>query len=303
MGWRTIIISKPSKISLKNHNFLYTPLDAKAINVPIIDISVIILETHQVTITSALLSRLAEENILIFSCDKKHTPNGIFTPFHQHSRFSLMVHLQTTWSEPFKKRLWQQIIIQKIKNQASALRIFDKKKESNELNNISSNVKSGDSTNCESYAARLYFNYLFEDFKRRDISDWRNSALNYGYSIIRGVIARDLSASGLIPALGLHHKNQLNAYNLADDLIETFRPFVDVRVYDIFINQELKKLHELEFDHKVELVELLQRTVYINNENTTLLNACSVMINSLVVCTKNNDFTKLLLPSFDNATS
>ena len=124
MSWRTIIISKPSKISLKNHNFLYSPIEGEDIVVPIIDISIIIIETHQVTITSALLSRMAEENILIFSCDKKHIPNGIFTPFHQHSRFSLMVHLQIKWSEPFKKRVWQQIIQQKISNQANVEQDF-----------------------------------------------------------------------------------------------------------------------------------------------------------------------------------
>ena len=123
MGWRSIIISKPSKISLKNHNFLYSPVSGDEVVVPIIDISVIILETHQVTITSALLSRLADENIVLFSCDQKHTPNGIFTPFHQHSRFSLMVHLQTQWSEPFKKRLWQQIIQKKITNQSKVFQI------------------------------------------------------------------------------------------------------------------------------------------------------------------------------------
>jgi len=301
MGWRTVIISKPSKISLKNNNFLYSPIEEEEITVSIIDISVIILETHQVTITSALLNRMAEENILVFSCNKKHIPSGIFTPFHQHSRFSLMIHLQTQWSEPFKKRVWQQIITQKIKNQADVLQIFDKKKEAKELKVIANNVNSGDSTNKESHSAKLYFNYLFKDFQRRDVSDWRNSALNYGYSIIRGVISRDLSASGLIPALGLHHKNQLNAFNLADDLIEPFRPFVDNKVNDIFLDNELPKLYELEFNHKVELVELLQRSVFIKGEYTTLLNACSIMVNSLVTCTKDSDFSKLLLPRFDNA--
>lgn len=303
MGWRTIIISKPSKISLKNHNFLYSPIGDKEITIPIIDISVIILETHQVTITNALLSRMAEENILVFSCDKKHTPNGIFTPFHQHSRFSLMVHSQVRWSEPFKKRVWQQIIIQKIRNQSNVLKIFNKEQEAKELEIIAKNVNSGDSANCESHSAKLYFNYLFENFQRRDISDWRNSALNYGYSIIRGVIARDLSASGLIPALGLHHKNQLNAFNLADDLIEPFRPFVDKKVNDIFLDNELPKIYELEFNHKIELVELLQKSIYIKGEYTTLLNACSIMINSLITCTKDNNFNKLFLPRFNDATA
>lgn len=300
MGWRTVIITKPSKVSLHKHNFLYSPVDDEEIKVPINDISVIILETHQVTITSALLSKLADENIVMFSCDKKHTPNGIFTPFHQHSRFSLMVHLQTKWSEPFKKRLWQQIIQQKIDNQADVLSLWNKHEESKELKRIAKNVKSGDSDNVESYSAKLYFSYLFGDFMRRDVSDWRNSALNYGYSIVRGVIARDLSASGLIPALGIHHKNQLNAYNLADDIIEPFRAFVDNKVNEIFIDQELPKISELTFEHKVELVELLQRRVFINGEYSTLLNSCAVVVNSLVNCTKENNFTKLLLPKFDN---
>jgi len=300
MGWRTVVISKPSKISLKNHNFLYSPIESENITVPIEDISVIVLETPQVTITSALLSKLADLNILVFSCDKKHTPNGVFTPFHQHSRFSLMVHLQTSWSEPFKKRLWMKIISQKIKNQSSVLNHFDKKVESKELINIANNVKSGDSTNCESYSAKLYFSYLFKNFMRRDISDWRNGALNYGYSIIRGVISRDLSASGLIPALGIHHKNQLNSFNLSDDMIEPYRAFVDLKVNEILKDENIPKLSELTFDHKVQLLELLQVKVYIKDEFTTLLNSITIMINSLVLCTKESDFTKILLPKFDN---
>jgi len=300
MGWRTIIISHPSKISLKNHNFLYAPIESESITVPIEDISVVILETPQVTVTSALLSKLADLNILVFSCDKKHIPNGVFMPFHQHSRFSLMVHMQTQWSEPFKKRLWMQIISKKIKNQAYVLNYFNKKIESKELINLSNNVKSGDSTNIESYSAKLYFSYLFKNFMRRDISDWRNGALNYGYSIIRGVISRDLSASGLIPALGLHHRNQLNAFNLSDDMIEPYRAFVDKVVYQIRIDEEIPKMYELTFEHKVKLLELLQAKVYINGEFTTLLNSINIMINSLVVCTKENDYTKILLPKFDD---
>ena len=300
MGWRSIIISKPSKISLKNHNFLYSPNDGEDVVVPIIDISVIILETPQVTITSALLSRMAEENILVFSCDKKHTPNGIFTPFHQHSRFSLMVHLQTKWSEPFKKRLWQYIIKQKITNQAVVLKNIGQKIEYEELINIQKRVSSGDSENLEAQAAKLYFAYLFKDFIRRDISDWRNSALNYGYSIVRGLIARDLSASGLIPAIGLHHKNQLNAFNLADDLIEPFRAFIDIEVYNLVKEKNIPKIHELTFEHKIKLVELLQKSILINDEKTTLLNSSSILVNSLVNATKENDFTYLKLPRLEN---
>jgi len=135
---------------------------------------------------------------------------------------------------------------------------------------------------------------------RRDISDWRNGALNYGYSIIRGVISRDLSASGLIPALGIHHKNQLNSFNLSDDMIEPYRAFVDLKVNEILKDENIPKLSELTFDHKVQLLDLLQVKVYIKDEFTTLLNSITIMINSLVLCTKESDFTKILLPKFDN---
>ena len=300
MGWRTVVISKPSKISLKNHNFLYSPHESENIRVPITDISVIVLETHQVTITSALLSKLAELNVLLFSCDKKHTPNGMFTPFHQHSRFSLMVHLQTKWSEPFKKRLWQKIVIDKISNQSTVLIKTMKNKEAKEIENLSKQVKSGDSSNIEGSSAKVYWNYLFDDFIRRDVSDWRNSALNYGYSIIRGLITRDLSSSGLIPAMGIFHKNQLNAFNLADDLIEPFRAFVDLEVYTIKNEEKLPKIHELTIEHRIKLLELLQMKIYINNEFTSILNSSSILVNSLVNCTKENDITLIKLPRFDN---
>lgn len=301
MSWRTIVISKPSKISLHKHNFLYKPSDDEKIIVPIDDISVIILETHQVTITSALLSKLASLNILLFTCDKKHIPNGIFIPFHQHSRFSLMVHMQIKWSQAFKKRVWMQIIKQKILNQAQVLKLNNKNEESKELINLINQIKSGDSTNVESYSAKLYFSYLFKNFNRKDISDWRNSAMNYGYSIIRGVISRDISASGMIPSLGLHHKNQLNAFNLSDDIIEPYRAVVDNKVFDIFKSEKLKNLDELTFNHKVKLIELLQINININNENTTLLNSINIYVNSLINSTKQNDFSLILLPKISDA--
>lgn len=135
---------------------------------------------------------------------------------------------------------------------------------------------------------------------RRDVSDWRNSALNYGYSIIRGVIARDLSASGLIPAIGIHHKNQLNAYNLADDLIEPYRAFVDFEVNSIQKENNIPKIHELNFNHKIKLVELLQKTIYINNEKSTLLNSVNILVNSLTNATKENEMKNIRLPRFED---
>jgi len=111
MSYRVVVIATPSKISLYRKNLLYSPFEGETISVPIEDISVIVLETHQVSITNALLSKISELNIVLFSCNEKHTPSGVFLPFHQHSRYSLMAHLQVTWTEPFKKQIWQKTII------------------------------------------------------------------------------------------------------------------------------------------------------------------------------------------------
>ena len=296
MSYRTINISKPCKISVKNHNFLYSPVDDNAISVPISDISIVILETKQVVITSPLLSKMAKHNILLFSTDESHVPNGVFTPFHQHSRFTLVSHLQVEMSIPLKKKLWQSIIKQKIYNQGTTLEQF-KTEGHKELILLSKSVKSGDSSNIESYSAKAYWSYLFVNFNRRDILDWRNSALNYGYSIIRGAIARTISANGLIPAFGLHHHNQLNAFNLVDDMIEPFRCFVDMIVFTILKREKIIPYGTiLSKEHRVELLKVFQIKVNISNIETDLLNAVKIAVNSLICSIKEKQQT-LELPS------
>ena len=299
MGWRTVVITKPSKISIENDQLKYAPKDAEVIKVPIDDISVIILEVHQVTITSALMSRLTESNIVLFTCDKTHSPNGVFIPFHQHSRYAQVAHKQIAWTEPFKKRLWQQIVSSKVLNQSQTLAYMGKDKVT-QLQNYAKNVKSGDSTMVESSSARVYFIALFGKFNRRDESDWRNSALNYGYALIRGAISRSLAAHGFLPAFGLFHHSTLNAFNLSDDIIEPYRAFVDVVVsehYETFI--ELPDTRFLP-EHKVELYQLFTMKVMIDDTSTTLLNSIEVCVTSLMSVTLEKDVTLLKLPYLDN---
>lgn len=300
MGWRTVVITKPSKISIENDQLKYAPKDSEAIKVPIDDISVIILEVHQVTITSALMSRLTESNIVLFTCDKTHNPNGVFIPFHQHSRYTQVAHKQIEWSEPFKKRVWQQIISTKVTNQSQTLAYMEKDKVT-QLQNYAKNVKSGDTTMVESSAARIYFTSLFGKFNRRDESDWRNSALNYGYALIRGAISRSLAAHGFLPAFGLFHHSTLNAFNLSDDIIEPYRAFVDVVVsehYEAFI--ELPDTRFLP-EHKVELYQLFTMKTMIDDTSTTLLNSIEVCVTSLMNATLEKDVSLLKLPYLDNS--
>ena len=300
MGWRTVVITKPSKISIENDQLKYAPKDGDVIKVPIDDISVIILEVHQVTITSALMSRLTESNIVLFTCDKTHTPNGVFIPFHQHSRYTQVAHKQIAWSEPFKKRVWQQIVSMKVLNQSQTLAYMGKDKV-RQLQNYAKSVKSGDSTMVESSAARVYFTALFGKFNRREESDWRNSALNYGYALIRGSISRSLAAHGFLPAFGLFHHSSLNAFNLSDDIIEPYRAFVDVVVSEHYEN--FIELPDTRFlpEHKVELYQLFTMKTMIDETSTTLLNSIEVCVTSLMNATLEKDVTLLKLPYLDNS--
>jgi CRISPR-associated protein Cas1 len=301
MGWRTLVITNPSKLSLQNDQLKYSPKDGDIITVPIDDISVIVLEVHQVTITSALMSRLAESGIALFTCDKTHTPNGVFIPFHQHSRYAQVSHGQINWSVPFKKRAWQMIVSQKVFNQAKTLE-YMKKKKVKQIEAYAKNVKSGDSSNVESSAARLYFQELFgKAFYRRDESDWRNSALNYGYALIRGAISRTLASHGFLPAFGLFHKSTLNAFNLSDDLIEPYRAFVDVVVAEHF--QNFIELADTKFlpEHKTELYQMFTLKTIIDGVSTSLLNSIEVSVASLLNATMKKNVALLRLPILDNS--
>lgn len=237
-GWRTILVTKPCKLSLKQLQLVYEPHNEPSIKVALEDITVIVIETNQAVMTTALLSLIAEKNIALFSCDSYHMPNGTFIPFHQHSRLSQIAHLQQKIKQPLKKRLWQAIVTKKIANQARCLTIYEK--DDSALRRLADKVKSGDSDNLEAYAAKLYWSTLFDDFSRDQKGyDPVNVALNYGYAIVRGAIARSLVSFGLLPTFGLFHRSELNAYNLADDLIEPLRPAVDKTIKQMAVEDKL----------------------------------------------------------------
>ena len=293
-AWRTVLVTKPCRLSLKNLQFVYEPIDDDKISVPLEDITVIVLETNQATITTALVSQIAEKNIALFSCDNYHMPNGIFTPFHQHSRLSQVAHIQRDIKLPLKKQIWQKIITQKITNQAQLLDYFDI--NSFKVDVLKNKVKSGDSENLEAQAARKYWQLLFKDFTRDQKSlEPRNIALNYGYAIVRGAIARSLVSYGLLPTFGVFHNSELNAYNLADDMIEPLRPLVDMVVKKLEQEDDLDV--NLNTSVKSALINVLVMQMKFSGEDVTLLHICDVMAHSFVKSIKLNDANYLLLPS------
>lgn len=299
MAWQNLLISRPARLSLKNRQ-LRCEQETGEVNLALEDIVSVVLESPQITLTSALMAACAEENIAIITCDETHTPNGLLTSFLPHSRQAGMLRAQIAWSKPFTKRLWQLIVKQKIINQAATLKLCGR--EHARLTKLATEVDSGDSQNCEAQAARLYFNVLFDgvshDAFKRHGDDLSNAALNYGYAILRAAIARELVQFGFIPALGVHHCSELNAFNLADDLIEPFRPFVDAHVRLNGIGEQVGgAVQGLQLGERASLVQSLQLTCAVAGEHHTLLHAIHLLVKSLSTATTQAKADKLLMPT------
>jgi CRISPR-associated protein Cas1 len=294
MGWRILHLTKPCKISVKNKQLLYESNDSDNVTIPIEDLSVVVFDTQYVNLTAAILAEFAAHGVVAFSCDWTHQPAGIFIPYHEHSRYSEIAHLQISTTEPLKKRIWSEIVRQKILNQASVLKLFNKN-NADGLIAISGRIQSGDTDNREGYAAAIYWKSLFENFIRRDDSNIINSALNYGYAILRGCVARNIVATGLLPCFGVHHSNKLNQFNLVDDLMEIYRPFIDYVVAGIDFNG----IKELTPALKNKLISALTFTCYIGGYEIQIMKAIEISAESLSRAICDKDFRALKLPEFN----
>jgi CRISPR-associated protein Cas1 len=259
------------------------------VTLPLEDICSIVIEEQAVNITAVALSKLAEHNITLFTCDQKRMPNGVLQPFQKHSRQVSVLHMQYTYSKPFKKRIWQRIVIQKLINQGKCLEYLNKE-GADELYRISKTVDSGDSTNREAYGAKKYFQCLFgSEFTRRSDSVI-NAALNYGYAIMRGIVARSLVGYGFLPCLGIYHDNELNKFNLADDFMEILRPLVD-----LYVAKHVQPDDEFSPSIRADLYNLVNMDILLNGEKLTVTNAVEEMVKSFVSASRNQDPSLLKL--------
>lgn len=225
MAWKGVHLSQPARLSLADGQMVVEQADAM-VRLPLEDVAWVVLDTPQATLTASLLSACMEAGVAVITTDRTHTPNGIALPFHGHHRQAEMAWKQIALGAPLKKRLWQAVVRRKILNQAANLAALGRD-GSKVVAEMARHVGSGDPDNVEARAARQYWQSLFDGFRREDDEDRRNKLLNYGYAIIRSAIARALVAGGLLPAFGIHHASVSNAFNLADDVIEPFRPFAD----------------------------------------------------------------------------
>ena len=293
MSWQVLNITKPGKLWLKNAQCIYSIDEGEEVSFALDNISVIVLESAYVSVTSSLLKRIAENNIVLFICPDTHTPCGIYYPFMQYFSYSKTANMQKEWTVPFKNRIWQIIVKNKINNQAAVLE-SNFKDGAEKLRFIARGAETGDDANAEGVAAAQYWKFLFGQDFVRDSANHINAALNYGYSLLRGAITRSLAASGFVPCFGLHHNNYLNAFNLADDIIEPFRPIVDAKV---LLMREQGLLEEgLLPSVKPELLKILLGTVYFNKENVGVLTACDYSCQSLSKATAEKDYRLFKTP-------
>lgn len=226
MGWRCVMVERPARLSVRQGQLLIRQEEEHSI--PIEDLNALLLESRQVQVTAAALGALAEGGVALWVCDEKHLPCGVLLPYAQHSRHLAVARLQMDAGQARKKRLWQQIVNAKITNQAKCLRLMRREQAAQALDVLAAGVTSGDGGRAEAAAAALYFPALFGTGFTRLHENGINAALNYGYALIRGLMARTLTVYGFQCYLGLCHHNQLNAFNLADDMMEPFRPLVDL---------------------------------------------------------------------------
>jgi len=282
MAWRGLHVSRPSRLSLDHGRLRIEQGEENApLFFPLEDLAWIILDAHRCHLSSRLISACMEADVLIVFPDQKHMPCGITLSFHQHHAQAQIARMQVSLSRPFRKRLWSQIVRAKIRAQGENLFRLGKGEEKALLAMVT-RVRSGDPRNVEARAARYYWPRLFEDFRRHDESDLRNALLNYGYACVRAALSRALAASGFIPSLGIHHDGRFNAFNLADDLIEPYRPIVDWMARErLNIRGSGVSGEEMSLEDRQVMAAILEREVAFGREKMSLLHATERTVQSL----------------------
>ena len=294
---KTLCFSNPAYLSLRNAQLVIKlPEVEKADNLtedfrkateltrPIEDIGVVVLDHKQITITQGALEALLENNCAVITCDSSHMPVGLLLPLVGNTTQNERFRDQLSASLPLRKQLWQQTMQQKIRNQAAVLSTHSDA-ETKCMQVWANDVRSGDPDNLEARAAVYYWGHLFghiPGFIRTREGVAPNNLLNYGYAILRAVVARSLVASGLLPTLGIHHHNRYNAYCLADDIMEPYRPYVDSLVYDI--TEQYGVDVELSKDIKAELLSIPTLDVVINGKRSPLMVGAAQTTASLYKC-------------------
>lgn len=266
MGWRTVIVNTHSKLSYKNNHLIFKDASRTEL-IHLSEVNILLLETTDIVLSTMLIKRLVDENILVIFCDDKRLPTAYLMPYYGRHDSSLQLSRQIAWNEDVKAEIWTTIIAQKILNQAFYLGSCGFLEKSQSVIDLYHGLDLFDPSNREGHAARIYFNTLFgNDFSREQDSDV-NAALDYGYTLILSMFAREIVLSGCMTQFGLKHANQFNQFNLASDIMEPFRPIIDRIVYENR-NSSFVKI-------KRELFTIFSDTFHYNDKDMYLSNIIS----------------------------
>ena len=294
-AWRTVRITKKCSLRIDNGNLVIED-DANTYKISLPDTDSVIFENDRFMVSASVLSALAKHRVAVLFCDKFYMPVAIMHPYHQSSLTTRTLKSQLDMSSEFRDELWAEIIRVKILLQSEVLKFCQK--DSNKVDRYLSQVRAGDRYNAEAKSARVYWQELFDDLKREaDSLDIRNQALNYGYAIMRSLITRDLSVAGFLPAIGLWHDNVYNAFNLSDDMMEPFRPIVDIGIYmmlplydDEYLTPAFKRAIIALFDCEY---------VIYDSGVSSIRTASKGYIHSFKSAVMNRDISKMRYPSID----
>ena len=278
MGWRTVIVNTHSKLSYKNNHLIFKDATRTEM-IHLSEVDILLLETTDIVLSTMLIKRLVDENILVIFCDDKRLPTAHLMPYYARHDSSLQLSKQIDWEEAVKAEVWTHIISQKILNQSIYLSECGFIEKSQSVMNLYHSLELFDPSNREGHSARIYFNTLFGNDFNRELDNEINTSLDYGYTLLLSMFAREVVISGCMTQLGLKHANQFNQFNLASDIMEPFRPIIDQIVYENR-NHSFVKI-------KRELFTIFSDTFQYNNKEMYLTNIVS-------------DYTKKVIKALNN---
>ncbi|HEL1598201.1 TPA: type II CRISPR-associated endonuclease Cas1 [Streptococcus suis] len=279
MGWRTVIVNTHSKLSYKNNHLIFKDATRTEM-IHLSEVDILLLETTDIVLSTMLIKRLVDENILVIFCDDKRLPIAHLMPYYARHDSSLQLSKQIDWEEAVKAEVWTHIISQKILNQSIYLSACGFIEKSQSVMNLYHSLELFDPSNREGHSARIYFNTLFGNDFNRELDNDINASLDYGYTLLLSMFAREVVLSGCMTQFGLKHANQFNQFNLASDIMEPFRPIIDQIVYENR-NHSFVKI-------KRELFTIFSDTFQYNNKEMYLTNIVSDYTKKLIKALNNN---------------
>ncbi|HEM5188828.1 TPA: type II CRISPR-associated endonuclease Cas1 [Streptococcus suis] len=279
MGWRTVIVNTHSKLSYKNNHLIFKDATRTEM-IHLSEVDILLLETTDIVLSTMLIKRLVDENILVIFCDDKRLPTAHLMPYYARHDSSLQLSKQIDWEEAVKAEVWTHIISQKILNQSIYLSACGFIEKSQSVMNLYHSLELFDPSNREGHSARIYFNTLFGNDFNRELDNDINASLDYGYTLLLSMFAREVVLSSCMTQLGLKHANQFNQFNLASDIMEPFRPIIDQIVYENR-NHSFVKI-------KRELFTIFSDTFQYNNKEMYLTNIVSDYTKKVIKALNNN---------------